>query len=332
MIEFLTDDDRVIDVVAIQDGELTSGPLLRDVARSWLRQGKSPDAFDDAYASWTNGYNHSRRTLDDLNVLARLKPVSVGALVASDTFHLPGRHEQKNHGNRKGKKSAANNVGTSLDAIRSDYDARVTQAARDDDVFDATEIRDKRALYKRIRQNDDELGGVEGDVIRSSVNDYVNSGYTKYNTALRQGDTADVAEGVHALDAAINESPLNSDVIMWRGVLDPSVTFGSAWKPTGDNSGLTYVDRGYSSLSAYEEVANNFSTRYGMDTNGVKMRILVPKGKKLLGVEQNIDDEANSEGELLGQRGLKFRVVRDYSTPGPKQGTTVRTLDVEVID
>jgi SPP1 gp7 family putative phage head morphogenesis protein len=255
----------------------------------------------------------------------------VAAGMRCNSFHLPGRHEQKKHGNRKSKKSAVN-AGTSLDAIRSDYDTRITQAARDDDVFDATGIRDKRALYKRIRQNDDELGGVEGDVIRSSINDYVNNGYTKYNTALRQDDDSDVAEGVRAIDAAINESSLTNDVVMWRGVLDPSVTFGSAWKATGDNSGLTYVDHGYSSLSAYEEVADNFSTRYGMETNGVKMRILIPKGKKLLGVEQNIEDEANSEGELLGERGLKFRVVRDYSSPGPKQGTTVRTLDVEVVD
>lgn len=86
MIEFLTNDGQVIDVIASRDGELVSGPKLRDVARSWLRQGKSPSSFENEYASWTNGYAQSRRVPDDAARLSELRAVNVPALVAAGGF------------------------------------------------------------------------------------------------------------------------------------------------------------------------------------------------------------------------------------------------------
>lgn len=86
MIEFLTN-DRVIDVVAVNvDGELVSGPVLRDVAFTWLRQGRPASGFENAYADWTNGYVRSRRVTDDADVTSQLRPVRTPALVAAGDF------------------------------------------------------------------------------------------------------------------------------------------------------------------------------------------------------------------------------------------------------
>ena len=113
MIEFLTDAGRRVDVVALRDNTLVSGPVLRDVARAWLRQGNAPDAFEDAYASWTNGYNHSQRVPDDTSVITELKPVVTPALVAAGGFDEV-EHPRDGKGRFAKKAGGALSVGKKL--------------------------------------------------------------------------------------------------------------------------------------------------------------------------------------------------------------------------
>lgn len=82
MIEFLVG-DRVIDVIAVRDNELLSGPVLSDVARAWLRQGKTPADFENEYDGWTNGYARGQRVDDNDATVSELKPVATPVLTAA---------------------------------------------------------------------------------------------------------------------------------------------------------------------------------------------------------------------------------------------------------
>jgi hypothetical protein len=130
VIEFLTSSDRVVGVVGMRDGELVSDPVLRNVVRAWLRQGKSPESFEEAYASWTNGYAHARHVTDNDTHLDKLNPVIASSLtsaVADSAFHLPGRHDQKRHGNRRNKAEHMKSTSSSKSL---------------NDILDSGEIRD----------------------------------------------------------------------------------------------------------------------------------------------------------------------------------------------
>jgi hypothetical protein len=103
-------------------------------------------------------------------------------------------------------------------------------------------------------------------------------------------------------------------------VSDPRATFGDAWNENGSNVGMTYRDNAYVSTTAAESVANQFNN-YGA---GVKMNILVPRGKRALGIEQSASSRLSHEKELLLDRGQTFRIVGDRNENGS------RVLDVEV--
>jgi hypothetical protein len=57
----------------------------------------------------------------------------------------------------------------------------------------------------------------------------------------------------------------------------------------------------------------------------VKMRILVPTGTPVI-VPDREDAWDRTESEVLLNRGLRYRVIRDY-----RDDTGARTLDVEVV-
>lgn len=105
MIEFF-DDEGVIGTIAYDDGELDADIVLQSVAQAWVAGGRDPADFEDAYVDWSNGYVRSR--------LIELDDESDTLIADALPFHLPGRHNQKNHGRRyntPGDKSSGLNPG-----------------------------------------------------------------------------------------------------------------------------------------------------------------------------------------------------------------------------
>ena len=156
---------------------------------------------------------------------------------------------------------------------------------------------------------------------------YRASDYIDINDALRSGTPVSVgtAENIEGIDDVMSLSALPHDVVVHRGISNPSVVFGDAWKPKGSNAGLTWTDGAYSSTTADERVARHFA---GDDR--LMMRILVPKGTpavKLSDMSAYPKPGSGDEAELLLDRGLTFRIVADR---GVDPDTGIRMIDVAV--
>lgn len=132
---------------------------------------------------------------------------------------------------------------------------------------------------------------------------------------------ATINDYMKRLDETIDGSSLSDDVIVWRGTATGRGIFGPAL--AHDLTGWSWDEKAYVSTSADQNVAESFGGA------GLVMRVHVPQGTKavqLSGTSGNAKTNTNSEAELLLQRGLKMRVVKDR---GRVDGT--RWLDVEVV-
>lgn len=282
----------------------------------------------------------------------------------NSNFHLPGKHNQKSHGNRKGKstnvtpdKSTSSTPtkpkSSTTNAPKKSYEERVADAKTGNAALTSAPIHNRKTLTaatmeereaypgaRYTREVNVSLNGVPGNDVREAISDYSGNGYQNINWALREsgGNDSDIPDthptkpgsysgarakkGITGIDAAMKASPLENDVVVYRGIADPVKTFGSAWNTDGDNSGMRFVDNSYASTTASKTVAGTFAG-YGA---GVKMNILVPKGTNAIGIEQSRGSGLSHEEEMLLDRKLTYNVVRDYEEKG------VRTLDVEVIN
>jgi len=113
-----------------------------------------------------------------------------------------------------------------------------------------------------------------------------------------------------ALDAAMRQSSLSGDAVLWRGVRPVDVGL-----PAGDATGFEWTDPGFVGTSATRDVAEHSFAQ------GTLLRILGPAGTPAISIE------GGGEAEVLLGRGLRFRVVAD-------RGATeagARLLDVEVV-
>lgn len=150
---------------------------------------------------------------------------------------------------------------------------------------------------------------------------YKGSGFSRVNPWLREGEDGsrpDLAAQVREIDNAIARSPLADDIVVHRGIVDPSLVFGDA---AGVNlAGAVWRELAYVSTSTAEGPARGFAL-FASGGESAVMRILVPKGTGAVELSNG-----DYESELLLQRGLRMRVVADS---GP--GTRPRTLDVEVL-
>lgn len=132
---------------------------------------------------------------------------------------------------------------------------------------------------------------------------------------------------VALLDAAFDQASLNRDVVLYRGTGSGRGILGDPATWGDDLTGRTWRDDAYSSSSASPEVASRFTR-----DNGVRLRVLAPKGTRAVRVASGPDD---TELEVVLDRGAQYRVVRDNGWKDIKQATTgqtirVRDLDVEV--
>lgn len=295
----------------------------------------------------------------DIDIPLMIGDVVVADAVGIEALHLSGRHNQKSHGNRKGKSDnitsdktkSSTNKSKTPSVPKKSFAERVADAKTGAQALQSAPVHNNKTLraattvekdaYPGARykvESDAPLNGVPGDKVRDAVSDYAGNGYANINWALRESAGDDDAipdthptkpgtysgkrakDGITGIDAAMKASPLENDVVVYRGIADPTKTFGSAWRSDGDNSGLRFVDNSYASTTVSKTVAGTFAG-YGA---GVKMNILVPKGTRAIGIEQSRGSGLSHEQEMLLDRKLTYNIVRDYEEKG------VRTVDVEV--
>lgn len=179
-----------------------------------------------------------------------------------------------------------------------------------------------RSAYQAVRHSDDWED--ESGLLSQAISNYVGNNYEEMNEVLRTGRSSDwgnTDDQVRALSARLRRSKLRQDIVVHRGVFVGKYAFGRAWSD-GDMTGVEWVERGFSSTTAREDIAHKFVFGEAANTDlvSVAMRVKVPAG--VGGARVGHWDEA----EVLLQPGLRFRVVADHGIEG-----RVRRMDVEVV-
>lgn len=211
------------------------------------------------------------------------------------------------------------------------------------------------------RYGNAELRGIDDDAVKQALSEMEGVEYADTNGYLRRGDKewrtdrmspetiasieqtdALIEARVQAVDRGMDASALPEDVVVHRGIKNGGDTFGNTWyghflegtfaeqdekwprweageRP--DLTGLVWEELAYTHTTVIDGRLKGYARKIvGQDP--VAMNILVPKGTK--GVQMSGLD---AEGELMLERGLKYRVVKDHGT----DENGVRQWDVEVI-
>jgi hypothetical protein len=176
--------------------------------------------------------------------------------------------------------------------------------------------------------------GFNSPAEEKAANFYIGSGYGFVNSFLRgqnDGREAQTQETIKQLDAIMDRSKLQEDIGAFRGVANARLMFGDALE--GDMTGLRWTEKGYTSTTVNQDVADDFVDHDAEDEaddwagNGrgvvpVKMRIALPQGTPAFQAS-SVDDEA----ELVLGRNSNFRVIKDRG----RDNTGVRVIDVELV-
>jgi 2'-5' RNA ligase len=191
-----------------------------------------------------------------------------------------------------------------------------------------------------LLRGDSALSGVTDDANlslpeRKAANNYAVSSRS-FNDTLRKsgGKQADYSRviDVDALDEAMDDHRSTHDIQTWRGFTDPAHVFGSAWKEDGDNTGLSWVDHGYTSTTTddkpnWGDGAGGGAKSWG---DGLVMQMTVPKGSRALRLSPGHSDWSDQHEVLLG-RGSRFAITKDHGVVDRPDGSRGRMIDVSVI-
>jgi ADP-ribosyltransferase exoenzyme len=255
------------------------------------------------------------------------------------TFHLPGRHNQKDHGREGGRKKSGK---TDLTA------KRFAEARRGQDALDAAPV----GTNSTTEAIDDlyEVPSAEREKAGRSLGEYRDLAYGPINRGLHAArggpyrladaditgyEVSDAAveghqsENVETLKKLMNRSRLTHDVVVERGVRNPSRSLSdpSKWNMTGGMEGAEWTDYAFSSATANPDEALFFALR-SESAQPTIFAILVPKGTPAVQLSPFVGEAGDKgEAELLLPPGLRYRVVDDH---GVIDG--IRRLDVEVAE
>jgi len=145
-----------------------------------------------------------------------------------------------------------------------------------------------------------------------ALNAYKNGldGCLTLNSDLRAGKPIKKGSQADLIERAINKADLPEDTVVYRGV-------DAAAFPSEKLVGSTFSDKAFVSTSLDEAVAIQFDA-------GVLMEIRLPAGTKALSMTRWAEGEGvvgigTSEAELLLQRGSRFKVIKDVTTPETRQ-------------
>jgi hypothetical protein len=258
-----------------------------------------------------------------------------------ETFHLPGKHNQKSHGNRAGKKdnvpgktskyapiierleeqsaTAPRMTDDELDTLRKQHNKDSKMAKKGNNVFSALKIQGGMLHTLTEYQKNKAADDPSRTLVARSVEDYRGAAYKRINEELRAGDVSEYTQShVENIDRLMMLNELESDVIVHRGV-SPQTVFGPGWNEDADNSGLEWIDNGYVSSSADPRVANRFTSR--SSAQGVIMTMLVRKGVQAI---PTADIKPTSgEKELLINHGMRYRLISDSGASGQSRSIVV---------
>jgi hypothetical protein len=195
------------------------------------------------------------------------------------------------------------------------------------DILTGPDIQNGLAAQKQFKWS---INNMEGKGATSSQRNalysYTGSGYDAVNSKLNSlppGVEKTGSGTISNIDAAMAASPpMEADVVLYRGFKSPHTVFSSGkWNDT-NVAGMEWSQRSYSSTSGQLSTAQGFAG-YG----GVVMRVIVPKGMKVHGINAK-GGQHGSENEIILQRGLRYRVVADYGKHG---SDGKRYIDVMVV-
>jgi len=182
----------------------------------------------------------------------------------------------------------------------------------------ALEAAPLRIHLGKLRSTPEGMTPQQAQAAAAALEHYRDIGYLDLNRDLRIGKTNNktIARTMEGLHGAFAASPLQRDVVTYRGTADLKM-IGSPGP--GSAVGKTWVDPAPGSTTIDEATARGFGQ------GGAVLRIRVPAG---IGAVQLSDAPGRGkaddrEGELLLQDGLTYRVVGDRTERG------VRVLDVE---
>lgn len=143
---------------------------------------------------------------------------------------------------------------------------------------------------------------ISGRAIREFQVDPANE---EINFGLRTGNGVPKKwQGVaDELDAALEESRTDRDIVVQRGTTNPRDLFGDAWSDFGTNDGLVWEDAGFTSSTLSPDMADWFARARPGQTSLI-MNILIPEGTSAVYL-----DEDSRLDEVLLPRGGRYRVV-----------------------
>lgn len=166
------------------------------------------------------------------------------------------------------------------------------------------------------------------DAARAAIESYQVDART-INGSLRHGTPVSPWDGavITQLSDVMRESRLSHDVKVSRIVVEPERIFGDAWCRECDNSGLTWIDHGFTSTTTNESVAariHRVVTSRGFQ-EPVQMTVLAPRGTPALYLD--VSPTISWQDEILLDRGNGYRIVRDRGV----DDEGLRHIDVEVV-
>lgn len=279
-------------------------------------------------------------------------PLGENTLIASEVFHLGGKHNQKSHGHGGGAAMATVDD-DKIKKARASFDERAAKAKTEGAAY--------TTMSHGLGLPDGEKNGVDNAETKAALGKYAgSSGFHDVNQGLRDAhghlesavkppaqpghapspiqSDAELRDTISGMDRGMDASHLSDDIIVHRVVAGPDHLFGSAYHMDGDNSGLTWSDHGFTSTTILEGAVGFQSSRIkgGQEERmgpQLHLRILAPKGSHAL-------VGRNDEGEVILDRGTRFRVVRDYGIDDRTRrdmelGITegyLRRMDVEIIE
>jgi hypothetical protein len=221
-------------------------------------------------------------TDDEVARILNGQPLTASA--SAETFHLPGKHEQKSHGIRKGSQESS---ATTLNSPMPEQVAMRSPATR------SAARKVVRAFYNDKSVTGEQLYTPEE---RNAIEAYGDKWYSSVNAALRSKTTTglsqeyrsghDLNDLITRMDNALEKSRTTDDLVVYRGV-DPSV-FGEL------RAGDILQDDAYVSTSMSPVTAGIIGERI--------LEISLPKGSRA--TRPNKD-----EMELMLARGTRFKVV-----------------------
>lgn len=225
--------------------------------------------------------------LDPENILlefgpAPVEPSGITAAVDRGVFHLPGRHNQKSHGNRKGEAKAP-----AQSDDKSTMTTKSVKTASARDILDSPEMRelikDSSAFESNMQTKSDRI---LAEIARQRGFD------TKPELASSE---------------RVNELRSSGQPELWRGVSDARYVnefkTGDYYAGAGIYGNGTYTFAAFDNTPAASQLAQIFVDASGYARgNGTRLRMTLKPGSRVAKLSELKDDIAGEQRRLRNER------------------------------